>query len=357
MVSKVQKHIEIIRSTTLGLSSLSKVSCDAIYKLLSAHYEQVGVSVINNLWDLQLLVSKQPDLVFMGMKFLPSTHSLGTEDPNKIWISEYLDNHNIAYTGSNKNAHELELDKHLAKQLVEDAGLDTSAFYVAKHGQKVYDSDIALNYPVFIKPTNRGGGLGIDDASVAHDFAGLLSKVESMSAKYKADSLIEEYLPGREFSVAIIKGADQTTLLALPLELVAPENIAGHRILSSSVKLADTETFLEVKDKEIRHKITTLALDVFRVIGARDYGRIDIRLDKNGLPHFLEANLIPSLIENYGNFPKACFLNLGMSYKNVILRIVELGLSRSEQPEEPNVPVFTTILKPLNLPEVLQPAI
>jgi D-alanine-D-alanine ligase len=69
-------------------------------------------------------------------------------------------------------------------------------------------------------------------------------------------------------------------------------------------------------------------LDSFVALGARDYGRIDIRMDSHGVPHFLEANLISSLLRDYGNFPKACLLNSNIDYENMIYRIIDLSLSR-----------------------------
>jgi D-alanine-D-alanine ligase len=135
-------------------------------------------------------------------------------------------------------------------------------------------------------------------------------------------------LPGREFSVAILKDIDTGVYDAMPLELVAPADTFGERFLSAQVKSADTERNLPVTDPIIRTQISLLALNVFEALGARDYGRIDIRLDAQGVPHFLEANLLPSLLEGYGNFPKACLLNKGLPFTAMINNLVELAWAR-----------------------------
>ncbi len=326
---KINQHIEIVRSNKPGLSSMSQRSCNAIVKTLAKHYIKVGVTIVNDLADLKELVALSPDLVFLGMKFVPVNAALGAYDINKIWITDYLDDHGIAYTGSDQNAHEVELNKPKAKQLALNAGLSTSSFYEVLQGKTLREKHIELKYPLFIKPTNRGGGLGIDGDSVAHNFAQLKSKVNSLTIEFKSDSLVEEYLPGREFSVAILKYEDADEYFVMPIELQAPPDKHGDRILSSQVKSADSERFLEVTDEIIKSQINELAINVFRTIGARDYGRIDIRLDKLGIPQFLEANLIPSLIEGYGNFPKACLLNMNKNYESIILHIVRLGLART----------------------------
>jgi len=333
-MTKINKHIEIVRSSIVSLSSMSQVSCDAIYAILAKHYSRVGVTTVNNLTDLEGVADLNPDLVFLGMDFVPVNQALGSEDPDKIWLADYLDEHDIAYTGSGQLAHELDYNKPLAKQRALDAGLQTSPFYVIRQNQSQKRHDKSLVFPLFIKPTNRGGGQGIDSNSVAYNIGDVDLKVKSIAVELQSDSLIEQYLPGREFSVAILKNEFTSIYSVMPIELIAPADKNGVRILSAEIKSADTESFVEITDKKIKAKISILAMKVFRALGARDYGRIDIRLDKFGIPQFLEANLIPSLISGFGNFPKACLLNLDMSHENLILNITSLGLVRSKnQPE------------------------
>lgn len=328
----IDKHIEIVCSTVMALSSMSQRSRSAALAVLSKRYARVGITIVNSLSDLEALVAQKPDLVFLGMKFIPVNPDLGLHDPNKIWISDYLDEQGIAYTGSSQMALEFELNKPMAKQRVLNAGLPTSPFYVARQSHLPTREDMSLTFPVFIKPTNRGGGQGIGSDSVARNFTELQAKVQSITSRLQADSLIEEYLPGREFSVAILKHEHSAEFSVMPIELVAEPDKSGARLLGGDVKSSNTERVLEVTDKVIRSKVCALAMEVFYALGARDYGRIDIRLDEDGTPQFLEANLLPSLISGYGSFPKACVLNLGIDYESMILMIVKLGLTRSLVP-------------------------
>ena len=240
------------------------------------------------------------------MKFVPSDPDLGLSDPNKIWISEYLDRCGICYTGSGHMAIELEMNKNLAKQRIAASGLRTPRFKVIDRNRQLATHEVALTYPLFVKPTNRGGGEGVDAASLVNDFSQLRSKVALLSAELRSDSLVEEYLPGREFSVGILKELRTSQYKVMPIELVAPLDKTGARILSAQIKSMDVESHFEVTDGKLKAMINELAINAFRALGARDYGRIDIRLDAAGRPHFLEANLLPSLMNNYGNFPKTC---------------------------------------------------
>jgi D-alanine-D-alanine ligase len=308
---------------------MGRKSREAVLAVLARHYSRVSITMVNDLQDLEALVDRRPDLVFLGMKLVLTDQKLGLKDPAKIWITRYLDEHGIAYTGSNQLAHELEIDKALAKQRAQQAGLKTAAFHVVSKHQQPAAADIPLAFPVFIKPTNRGGGQGIDSRSVANNYAELRSKVSSLATELHADSLVEEYLPGREFSVGILKDEDSAEFSVMPIELIAPPDNRGARLLSAEVKTADSERGIAVTDEVIRSEVCELAINVFHALGARDYGRIDIRLDQHGTPHFLEANLMPSLQQCYGTFPRVYALNLNQDYEQMILSITQLGLARS----------------------------
>jgi D-alanine-D-alanine ligase len=326
---QIKKRIEIVRSSSTMLSSMSKASCDAIFAVLDKHFRDVGVTIVDDLLDLEALVNRRPDLVFLGMKFIPQVTATGVAEDSKIWLSDYLSEHGIACTGSPQMAYELERNKPLAKQCVLDAGLSTSPYCVVEREGLLDTEALRLSFPLFVKPTDRGGGSGVDSGSIAHNVEQLNSKVRSVASKLQADSLIEEFLPGREFSVAVLKEEHSAGFIVMPIELVAPPDKAGVRMLSSKVKVSNTEQVLAVTDEVVRTKVVRLALDVFCALGARDYGRIDIRLDASGVPNFLEANLIPSLISGYGSFPKACVLNTGLEFEPMIMQITRLGLARA----------------------------
>lgn len=343
-IVKTQKRIEIVRSNVDGLSSLSQPSAEAIKALLEMHYDKVNISIINNTSDLKRLVEIQPDLVFLGMKFLPKNIDLGKHDSKKVWISEHLDNYGIAYTGSCVDAAGFDLDKTMAKNRVQLAGLKTSPFFIATPSTYVDPSEITIEYPLFIKPTRMGGGQGIDSTSVVHNFEQFKAKVQSIHDLFQSESLVESYLTGREFSVAILNNGYSSDYLVMPIELVASADINGNRILSQEVKNSNSEKVSNVDDVILKTEINRLALGVFKALGARDYGRIDIRLDSKGIPQFLEANLIPSLIEGYGSFPKACLMNIGMDYEAMILRIVDLGFKHAPSDVEITYFVETDLL-------------
>lgn len=327
-VLKTNTHIEIVSSSNARLSSMSRKSRQGVQAILARHYARVGITIVDDLSDLEDLAARQPDLVFLGMEFIPDNQSQDGQN-DRIWISQYLDSHDIAYTGSSHLAHKLARNKAIAKQSVLQAGLKTAPFYVAGQSRKRTGNSTPLSFPLFVKPTDRGGGQGVDSNSVVYTLNQLDAKISSITKDWQSDSLVEEYLSGREFSVGLLRDESSDEIMAMPLELIAPEDTRGQRLLSAGVKFADAESFTGVSDEILKSKLIQLAINVFSVLGARDFARVDIRLDSAGTPHFLEANLIPSLIENYGSFPKACVLNMDMDQEAMLLRIVRLGLTRS----------------------------
>lgn len=321
---KLPLRIEVVRSNLKSLSSMSLESATAIVATLERHYLDVVLTNIDTESDLTALIARKPNLAFLGMNYVHSDDEFHA----KIWISDMLEKNNIHYTGSGKFSHRLGLNKHLAKQRMIESGLQTSPFQIIRRDNEEFINEGTLAFPLFVKPSNKGGGQGIDEFSVVRTVEELRTKVASIHNEHNADALIEEFLVGREFSIGIITNQHTQELTAMPIELVAVKDSNGERMLSKVVKSSNAEGVLAVTNPVERERLKAFAINVFHALGARDYGRIDVRFDQFGVPHFLEANLIPSLIDGYGSFPKAYEMNLGLDYETMLVQIVRLALER-----------------------------
>lgn len=324
----IDAHIEIVGSTNPRINAMAHDARVSIHAALSERYRKVGISIVDNFEDLEQLAAKKPDLVILGMKLVLLDPSKNYDDSPKVWLSEYLGERNIAFTGSNTAALTLEFDKHVAKQHVIDAGLKSSRYFVST--LVAPDNTHNLTFPLFVKPTNRGDSKGIDDSSLVHSNQELDAKVSSIHRELSSDALIEEYLPGREFSVAVVTQRSTGNLVALPVEIRIPANEQGESFLSEQIKQADTERVVAVDDVELRESLNSLAIGVFKSLGARDYGRIDMRLDATGAPSFIEANLMPGL-SDHGYLSRCFMLNEDVEYADMIVQIAELGFKHTSQ--------------------------
>jgi D-alanine-D-alanine ligase len=322
---KIDKYIEIVASSNPRLNSMSVSSQLTVLATLRKHYAKVSLTIVDDMSDLEGLVAKRPDLVVLGMKLILLDSSMDYDDSPKVWLSDYLKENDVCFTGSDTNALSIEFDKPIAKQRVLDAGLQSSQYFISRTKQPSFKH--SLRFPLFVKPTNRGDSKGIDEKSVVHSQRELEAKILSIHADCGSDALVEEYLSGREFSVAVIRQPYTNKLLAMPIEIIAPTDNNGNIFLSEVVKNADSEKAVAVTDLRLVKAINALAIGVFEALDARDYGRIDIRLDGNGIPSFIEANLMPGL-SNHGYLSRCFFLNEGINYENMILSIVDLGIKR-----------------------------
>ncbi|HUD05964.1 MAG TPA: hypothetical protein VMR18_03585 [Candidatus Saccharimonadales bacterium] len=329
---KINKHIEIARTSQAPYSSMGDASALRIQAVLSEHYEEVGISIVDTSADLEILVRKKPDLVFLGLKKLPSLGVRNDGQVNDVWISEYLDQRGVSYTGSSKAATKLDFNKAEAKVRVRSAGLSTAPFFTSLPGSHPSADSLPLPFPLFIKPLNCGGGNGVGEDSVVRNFSEFQDKVGTVFNQFGSSSLVEKYLTGREFSVAILEDVDCGDLAVMPIEIITEQNSRGDRVLGSIVKHEDNEQVIAVDEAGTRDMLSSFAKVIYEVLGARDLARIDIRMDEQGAAYFLEANFMPAPGSRY--FAGAFQINDGMDYESVILAIAGLGLSRSEDVEQ-----------------------
>ncbi len=317
---KIDMHIELVGSGNPRLNAMTAEAQQHLLATLKKQYKKVSITIVNTMPDLVALVAKRPDLVVLGMKLVLLDPSMGYDDSPKVWLSDYLTAHGIGYTGSDTASLQLEFDKPVAKQNVIDAGLESAAYFISTIKAPTFEH--GLTYPLFVKPTNRGDSKGIDERSVVHSQAELESMIAAIHEECDSDVLVEEYLSGREFSVAVIDYGMMGGLVAMPIEIVSPIDRNGNSFLSASVKSADLEQVVAVTDLELKQAINELAIGTFKSLGARDYGRIDVRLDARGVPSFIEANLMPGL-SAHGYLARCFYLNNKISYDEMVFSIVE----------------------------------
>lgn len=324
---KINQYVEIVGSSNPRLNAMSKESQYEILAVLQKKYLKVNVTIVDDMTGLIALVAKKPDLVVLGMKLVLLRPEIGYDASPKVWLSDYLRERGIMFTGSDTGALALEFDKPAAKQTVLDSDLMTPAYFISPVLAPIFSHH--LHFPLFVKPTNRGDSKGIDEQSLVHTQGELEAKITSIHATCSSDALVEEYLSGREFSVAVVEEGAERSLIAMPIEIIAPKDSNGNTFLTAGIKSADAETVQLVEDRVLKQALNNIACGAFRALGARDYGRIDIRLDATGRPSFIEANLMPGL-SHHGYLARCFKLNKQGDYASMITKIVRLGSGRCE---------------------------
>ena len=339
-VKKEDRHIEVIATDIADLAMMgfgSVKNCRSVYNALIEKYSHVNFNIIRTKSDLDEIIYRKPDLVFSGIKYVIFNGVEITKNrEDKIWISEYMEEADINYTGSGKEAIELEISKNAAKKRVEEYGINTAPYFVAKPGIYKSANELPIVFPLFIKPLSEGDSKGIESDSIVYDFESYQKKVQDIYTLFKQSALVEKFLSGREFTVSILGSDSNCEPIAMPVEIILSDENSDNNFLGYKIKEEKIQTLIAIEDEEIYKSINSIAKSSFIALGARDYGRIDIKMDDKECPYFLEANLLPGMRQGPNDmecsyFPRACFINTNITYKKTIHKIADIAFNRRER--------------------------
>jgi D-alanine-D-alanine ligase len=268
-------------------------------------------------WGLEMLDALQRERVDGVFNIAEGVGGRGRESQAPA-VLEML---GIPCTGSDPLAIALTLDKALAKIVAKSAGIATAPWFVA--GVPSLTSTDAVpdianpTFPVFAKPAAEGSSMGITDRSLCRDQKELDAAIERLS-KY-GPVLVEEFLPGDEFTVGIIGGK------VLGVMQVLPRGDGQDFIYSLDVK----RDYLNRVDYRLvaAPDVAEVALQVWRAFGLRDVARIDVRRDRNGVANFVEVNPLPGVHPINSDLVILARL-AGISHHDLIGRIIDAAIKR-----------------------------
>jgi D-alanine-D-alanine ligase len=243
-----------------------------------------------------------------------------------------------SYTGNRPLALSLCQKKPHAKSLLAAAGLPVPRGILVDLAAGKAPADLALNYPLIVKPAFDDASGGIDAGSVVRDRKALDARVQLVVGDHKMPALIEEFVEGREIHCAILGGK--------PLPLYEMEFKKGS-VDNDGRPLPNIITYRAKWDPYSRDhyamegvcpppglddaavaRIQAIAVRAYRVLGCRDYARVDMRVDPNGDPYVLEVNPNPDLAD--GCAFAQCVRASGRTYAQAIQEIVGFALERSK---------------------------
>lgn len=239
-------------------------------------------------------------------------------------VPAILDAYTIPYTFSDPLVLSLTLHKGMTKRVIRDGGIPTPDFVIITDEQEI--DRVNLAFPLFVKPNSEGSGRGISINSKVRNHEELKTTCAGLLNSGIRELLIETYLPGREFTVGILGTGEDSFTVGL-MEVIFRQN-AVDSIYSYDMK-TNYENFMDYKlpEKEITSKCCKMALDSWKLLGCRDGGRVDVRLDGQGIPNFIEVNPLAGLNEISSDLPILARMN-GFEYNFLIKTIVESATKR-----------------------------
>ncbi len=220
----------------------------------------------------------------------------------------------LPYTGCDSEASRVAFDKVLTKRRCVEAGVPTARFEVILSPTAGWP--MGWDPPVVLKPVRQGSSVGLQFVERVADWSAALAE----AFRYDAEVLLEERILGRETTVGILGGE------ALPIVEVRPKQ--GGYDYRNKYTSGRTEYFCPAAvDEETTRRIQVAALGAFRAVGGRDYGRVDVMVDREVSPVVLEVNTLPGMTET-SLLPKAAAA-AGIRFAELCQRMVDLALQRA----------------------------
>lgn len=293
-----------------------------------ALYHNVTLVEANDL-AFEKLKSLRPDIVF---NIAEGMNGISRE----AQIPAMLDMLKIPYTGSDPLTLATCLDKARTKEILTYYGIKTPRFITASTPDDL--RGFTLRFPVMIKPVGEGSSKGIFNSSFISSLEELKEAVSNNSKTYSQPSLIEEFLPGREFTVAIIgNDGDASVLPVVEINFSElPDGMAPIYSYEAKWIVDRRENPLEIftcpakLDGILEEKIKNAALNTYKILRCRDWSRIDVRLDAEGEPNIIEVNPLPGILpdpKDNSCFPKAARA-AGLDYPQMLNRVLYVSAKR-----------------------------
>jgi D-alanine-D-alanine ligase len=287
------------------------------------------VSVLGVHGDVKRLIAglarRKPDLVFNLMEMF------GENVFGDIPVTGLLELIGVNYTGSGPGELYLSQDKGLTKRLLafEDILYPRFAVFSRETG---FETGGNLRMPLFVKPLRSDASLGIGGKSLVQDWTALADRVSAIRKELDDAALAEEFIDGREFYVGVIGNSQPKALPPVEIDFTGfPEGVP--KVMDSKAKWDErskeykgTRSVLAQLPDELRARLQKVAVDAYRALRVRDYGRVDIRLTDTGDIYVLEVNA-SCYLERNSEFAMAAGA-AGLDYPRLIERIVDLALAR-----------------------------
>src|SRR5436190_10710217 len=250
-------------------------------------------------------------------------------------IPTLLEMLNIPYTASDPvtigNCH----DKSRCKEILSYYNIPNPKFFITDTHVNGHPK---VNFPAFVKPLHEGSSKGIYNSSMVHDKNALNKEILRIKENYQQPSIIEDFLDGKEFTVALLGNGENTRVL--PIVEINMETLPKDfpKIYSYEVKwYFDTrENKLDIFtcpakiSESLKNKIDSICLGAYKALRIRDWARMDVRCDSAGNPYIIEINPLPGVLpdpDDNSCFPKAA-REVGIDYDGLIQTVLNSAIER-----------------------------
>ncbi len=301
-----------------------KATSFAIGKHLQKLGHQVHYFDMDDPQDIKALCTSKIDVVFDTCERI---HDDSRGEAYTAALLEYLD---IPHTRTHAFQIALGINKVRVKLLLAANRIPIPRFQVFYHEDDELHPNLA--FPLFVKGIACENSIGIDEHSLVTNSQELKHQVNKIVTTLKQPALVEEFIAGREFAVAVLPGK---TNCALPIMEIEFDDLPPNKrfldykakwITRSNQYKRTVPVYPANLSQGERESITSTALKCFNILGLDSYARIDMRYNDH-TPYVLEVNQNPSINENGSGYVHSCENN-GMDYEGMIAALLENAIQR-----------------------------
>lgn len=232
----------------------------------------------------------------------------------------------VPFVGADALTLSLTLDKIMAKKIFIAENIPTPKFLEIKNSDSLADTD-HLKFPLIVKPRFEGSSKGLNENSRVENIEDLKKQALFIVNTYKQPALIEEFISGQEFTVALVGNDPAEALPAVQIKIDGRLKLNDKFYTFARITSDRLEYICPARiDQALNKKILELALKTYNAVECKDFGRVDFRVDNDGKPYVLEINPLPSL-STEDVFPIVA-KETGSTYEKIIGRIINCALKR-----------------------------
>jgi len=309
--------------------ALEEYDCPETVDAIASALETEGHSVVRlggGREFLTKILQHSVDLVFN------IAEGRGNYRSREAQVPAVLEMLGIPYSGADPQCLANCLDKPLAKKILSLSGIATPRWQVVSHIQQLEETTWGgFPFPAFVKPAHEGSSKGTHFASRVENTPQMVKVVADLLKRYQQPVMVEKFVAGDEVTVGVVGNSPPAVL---GIMRILPKRKEAYFFYSIEVKrewehMVDYECPAQLGARVI-HRIIDYSLEAFKVLGCRDFARIDFRLSPEGVPYFLEINPLPGLNPKSSDLPIMA-IKMGWTYQALISAILSSALRRYPQ--------------------------
>jgi D-alanine-D-alanine ligase len=268
------------------------------------------------------------DIIWSALYHITSNDKFIGSNQGGLWVADVFEQRRIPYIGSTSTTMKDMIDKFHTHQVLARLGVPVPAHHLVRAS----DGDVSrVQYPAFVKPMGESRSVGVTDDSVVHSEAELRRQVEYIDREFGQPALVEDFLPGDEFTVLVVGNADGQVCLP-GLVTVDADRYGKYKVLRADLRGVG---LTKISDAGSRApEVTSLAARAASALNCLDHVRIDIKAAADGGLRIMEVNGIPGLKPRKSWGPQLYTLHYRSpegemeDYRKLVQAVIDAGCRR-----------------------------